>query len=134
MKTPEHVTEYIASMKELIKRYQMALKSGVSKATIEFDNNWQCLLCHPIGLEDLRDDVQREQKIYQENYNSHYEMFNALCTAQACPWIVITGKTCDEWYKDRNNGVAVYQTRDEEVIRLRIRQLRRWIKIYEKYL
>lgn len=117
---------FIASMKELIKRYELAIKQQRSKSSIEVFNGQRCLLCNPLNT--------------QQNHSTHYHKihwttgatrFKDACERLGCPWIVITGKTCDE--ASAGEPDTCYHTTDPIMQQARIDQLKEWIHIYKTY-
>ena len=110
--------EFISSMEELINRYQKAMEMGISKAEYESSKYMKCLLCNPLNI------VKNHGYYLQQTGRE----FTKSCKLMGCPWIVITGKNCDE------QPHSVYTTTDKKIMRNRIRQLKNWIKIYKKYM
>lgn len=132
MKKPEHFRagkQFIKSMKKLIKRYQEAKKLCISKSDYESNNNMSCLLCHPIGSKKNRTDYFCESYEYD-----HSKRFEESCTKLGCPWIVMTGMTCDKYTESSMFMETCYQTDNPERIDNRIRQIRHWIVAYKKKL
>jgi uncharacterized protein CbrC (UPF0167 family) len=116
---------FVKSMEELIKRYQEAIKLGISKAVYEDRNNMKCLLCNPIGTKKNRD-----------HYHTGSNEWDDACKAMACPWIVILGKTCTA-FSHEDKGMrweAIYNTYNEDIMKTRIRQIRNWIKLYKSHM
>lgn len=129
MKNPELFKNggmFIKSMKELIVRYQTAKNLDMSKDSYEGKNGLKCLLCNPIGTK----------------YNHSYYMFRTglnlehqgACKKLGCPWMVITGMTCDDFATERGDECSIYFTDDKRIMNNRIRQLRRWIEIYKNFM
>lgn len=112
---------FIKSMKELIKRYEMALKQGTSKKEIEKQHKWACLLCSPMGVK------------YNHTYYVHQGYcFSEACKKLGCPWIVMTGMTCDDWsYEYVSKFRSLYLSDDPQTINNRIDQIKEWIEYYE---
>ena len=118
----KHIPAFIESMKELIERYKEALELGVSKHDVENAKGQNCLLCHPIDLEESR------ESIYFEMRNG--ESPNEACKALGCPWMVIEDMTCDQYSNTVLNGNTVYHATEPQVIKNRIAQLEEWIELY----
>ena len=99
----EHVYLQIEALKELLKAYQ-------EKRLLKV-----CPLC-------LADDRIKNS----ENYNNHKH-----CD---CPWVWITGMSCAKWNSKRGYKISQnYKLKFPHQTKLRIRQIKRWIKILEKY-
>lgn len=114
---------FIKSMKELIKHYENAIYYGQSKARYAKMNKLPCFLCEPVGVKNNQETIRREFGI----------SFKEACGELGCPWIVITGHTCDEPINQSLDGWSIHQSEDIEQQQRRIEQLREWIEIYEEY-
>ena len=112
---------FIASMQELILRYGLAIKFGRSKASVENTALQRCLLCYPLNTKQCHAS-QSEQGVTG---------FKNACKKLGCPWIVITGMTCDEASKGETD--TCYHTTDPIRQQARIDQLKEWIHIYKTY-
>lgn len=122
MKNPEYFRngpEFIASMEELIKRYEKSIELGISKHEYEKQNYLKCLLCNPLNIE-------KNQFHYYQNEDI---TFIQACSKLGCPWVVITGKTCDDTEKE-----VIYCTKKKNRMKTRIKQLKLWIEIYKKHM
>ena len=54
---------------------------------------------------------------------------------EGCPWVWITGMSCVRWNHKRNyTTIQKYKLDSPHEIKLRIRQIKMWIKILEKYI
>ena len=121
MKKPhliKHIPEFIYSMEVLIARYQAAMKEGISKSQYEFINDMKCLLCNPI-------DVNKSHGYFYK------DGFENACNKLGCPWVVITGMPCDSYDIKKNGARMIYNSDDPKRMKLRIIQLKNWIKIYK---
>jgi hypothetical protein len=120
--------EFIESMKELIKRYQTAIKLGMSKKDYEDAEGLDCLLCNPLGTKENREFHKKPRRFD----------FEIPCIKLGCPWMVILGMTCCDFSNSRAEGVDgfdhIYSTDNADVMKRRIKQLRNWIKMYEKHM
>lgn len=121
----KHKKAFIVSMEMLKDRYRKAMAEKRSKEDYERINGHECLLCNPIGILENHSNQSVTGPTEYRHKNK--------CINLGCPWIVITGETCDH----ESNIVAsehytsVYQTKDEEVQQQRIDQLDAWITIYK---
>lgn len=118
---------FIASMKELIKRYESAIKQQRSKASVEKTALQRCLLCNPLNTKQSHS--THYDKVIKELFPA--SRFKNACGNLGCPWIVITGETCDEASKEETD--TCYHTTDPIKQRARIDQLKEWIHIYKTY-
>jgi len=116
----KNVPAFIASMEELIRRYEQAIECGVSKRSFEDQRGMSCLLCNPLGVEKTHTD-------YLVGTTSHRE----ACGALGCPWIVMLGVTCDEAVEGAQR--SCYQTSDPRRQKARISQLREWLQAYQQH-
>ena len=114
----KNVPAFIASMEELIRRYEQAIECGVSKCSFEDQRGMSCLLCNPLGVEKTHHD-------YFMFVNTPRE----ACAALGCPWVVMLGVTCDE--AAEKGQPSCYQTRDPAHQKARIAQLQEWIQAYQ---
>lgn len=114
---------FIASMRELIIRYELAIKWRKSKASIEHANRQPCLLCNPLGT--------KQSQVSQYPHLSNATDFKEACKKLGCPWLVITGKTCDESVGEDEH--PCYHSTDPVKQQARINQLKEWIHIYRTY-
>jgi len=108
MKNPQNLREpakYIEAMQDTIEAYKRVLKRGSG-----FKGS-DCSLCHQAQ--------QRPQRPPEDS-------FRGPCPT--CPWLVIAGTCCTE------ASIQYYMAKDPAIIKRRIRQLRNWIKIYQKHL
>ena len=142
MKKPNHMkhpVEFLESMKVLKGRYIESIKLGISKSDYERSIGASCLLCNPIDVEENRYSIEYDIRFNKNNnYGCNNDFFTVSCSNLGCPWIVITGMTCCKWsekYVIYGSPLDhVYNTNDIETMKNRVRQLDRWIKIYEKYI
>lgn len=138
MRKPQYMkypVQFLESMKELKNRYNGAIDAGVTKQIFEAEHGMRCLLCNPIGIETTRADIEWQIRKDTEPYR---DKFNRSCAILGCPWIVITGMTCCDYSERKvtgcNHNKHVYNTNDVSIMKQRVRQIDRWIKIYEKYI
>lgn len=121
MKNPhllKNTEAFVASMEELIRRYEQAIEHKISKYVYEARNGMHCLLCKPLG-------VEKTHFLYLVFTGSHRE----ACAALGCPWMVMLGVTCDEAVEEGQS--SCYQTRDPAHQKARIAQLQEWIQAYQ---
>lgn len=134
MRHPElvkDIPEFIASMEELIRRYQAAIALKVSKLRYERDNEMSCLLCSPLGIKKTRAEWYEELKPQDGFMLFTPAKFKESCCKLGCPWITILGMTCETFSKKNLNfGNTIYNTPDPITMKRRIRQIKNWIKIY----
>lgn len=116
----KHGEAFIHSMEVLIERYNKAIKLGISKWDYEDREDLKCLLCNPLDIEENRENSIRNDGIFTD--------FEQRCAILGCPWIVITGKTCDD------RPITAYNSYNVSTMKRRVNQLRNWIKIYKYHM
>ena len=100
----KHVYLQIEALKELLKAYQ-------EKRLLK-----DCPVC------SADDRIMESEKCNSDNFCNY------------CPWTWITGMNCVKWNKNRDYEVSQNSKLDSlRETKLRIRQIKRWIKILEKY-
>jgi hypothetical protein len=123
----KHGESFIKSMEELVTHYLGAVELGISKNNYTIKFGKPCLLCNPLDCDESYHSVVAPPFDHM-----------ASCVALGCPWIVMTGLTCDGYYKTLSNPSVtylgpIYHSTDKAYQMFRVIQLREWIAAYKKY-